>query len=72
MNGRQIGANIIDKTKEFIGGKTVLVTGGGGTVGRALCRAAAKYKPRRIVIADVCENTVILSFLRYCRFAAKL
>lgn len=62
MNGRQIGANIIDKTKEFIGGKTVLVTGGGGTVGRALCRAAAKYKPRRIVIADVCENNVYMTY----------
>lgn len=62
MNGRQIGSNIIDKTKEFIGGKTVLVTGGGGTVGRALCRAAAKYKPRRIVIADVCENNVYMTY----------
>lgn len=61
MNGR-IGDDIIGKTKEFIGGKTVLVTGGGGTIGRALCRAAAQYKPRRIVIADICENNVYMTY----------
>lgn len=62
MSERQIGANIRDKTKEFIGGKTVLVTGGGGTVGRALCLAAARYSPKRIIIADICENNVYMTY----------
>lgn len=62
MNEQQIGANITDKINEFIGGRTVLVTGGGGTIGRALCNAAARYKPARIIIADVCENNVYMTY----------
>lgn len=41
---------------EFIGGKTVLVTGGGGSIGSELCRQIVKYKPRRLIIFDIYEN----------------
>ena len=37
-------------------GATVLVTGGGGSIGSELCRQLAKVAPRRIVIFDICEN----------------
>ncbi len=40
----------------YIYDKTVLITGGGGSIGSELCRQIAKYKPRRIVILDVYEN----------------
>ena len=40
----------------FLGGKTVLVTGGGGSIGAELCRQIVKHDPRRLVIVDIYEN----------------
>lgn len=40
----------------FIHGKTVLITGGGGSIGSELCRQVAAHGPRCLVIFDVYEN----------------
>lgn len=40
----------------YIAGETVLVTGGGGSIGSELCRQLAKVAPARIVIFDIYEN----------------
>lgn len=40
----------------FLGGKTVMVTGGGGSIGAELCRQIVKHDPRRLVIVDIYEN----------------
>ena len=40
----------------FLGGKTVLVTGGGGSIGSELCRQIVKHDPKRLVIVDIYEN----------------
>ena len=45
-----------DETKAFYCGKTVLVTGGGGSIGSELCRQIAKCGPRHLVIFDIYEN----------------
>lgn len=43
-------------TKEYIENKTVLVTGGGGSIGSELCRQIASYSPKNLIILDIYEN----------------
>lgn len=40
----------------YIAGETVLVTGGGGSIGSELCRQLCKVAPARIIIFDMYEN----------------
>ena len=42
---------------EFISNKTVLVTGGAGSIGSELCRQIAKYNPFNLIILDIYENS---------------
>jgi len=42
--------------KSFIGGKTVMVTGGGGSIGSELTRRIASLKPKKLIIVDNYEN----------------
>lgn len=44
--------------KNLIKDKTILVTGGGGSIGSELCRQIIKYKPQNLVILDIYENTL--------------
>ena len=44
----------------YISGKTVLVTGGGGSIGSELCRQMSTVAPKRIVIFDMYENDAYL------------
>ena len=41
---------------EMIKGKTILVTGGGGSIGSELCRQIAAHQPERLIIFDIYEN----------------
>lgn len=44
------------KTIENYSGKTVLITGGGGSIGSELCRQIAKCSPKKLIILDIYEN----------------
>ena len=41
---------------EFLNGKVVLVTGGGGSIGSELCRQIAAHDPKQLIIFDIYEN----------------
>ncbi len=49
---------LLDKseTQEFIQGRRVLVTGGGGSIGSELCRQIAAMAPSKLILLDVYEN----------------
>lgn len=46
----------LEEILESLRGKTVLVTGGGGSIGSELCRQIARHKPGLLVIFDIYEN----------------
>ncbi len=41
---------------EYIEGKVVVVTGGGGSIGSELCRQIMRFNPKTLVIVDIYEN----------------
>lgn len=45
-----------EQTRRYYAGKTVLISGGGGSIGSELCRQIAKMNPKRLVVLDVYEN----------------
>ena len=48
---------VIDSaTREFYKGKTILVTGGGGSIGSELVRQIAICEPKKLILFDIYEN----------------
>lgn len=46
----------MDEIFQFLGGKVILVTGGGGSIGSELCRQIAAHNPKQLIIFDIYEN----------------
>ncbi len=55
LNDEVIGASL--------GGRVVLVTGAGGSIGRELCRQIARWEPKQIVLLGHGENSVFETIL---------
>ena len=45
-----------DEVFQMLKGKTILVTGGGGSIGSELCRQIAAHQPKQLIIFDIYEN----------------
>ena len=45
-----------DQISGYLTGKTVLVTGGGGSIGSELCRQVMRFHPGKLLIFDIYEN----------------
>lgn len=54
--GRDPVAINLESIMNYVENRTVLVTGGGGSIGSELCRQIAAHKPKRLLIFDVYEN----------------
>lgn len=55
--GREPVKTDLEQVMGYIAGKTVLVTGGGGSIGSELCRQIAAHGPRQLIIFDIYENS---------------
>ena len=44
------------EVSDFLRGKIVMVTGGGGSIGSELCRQIASFSPAKLIIVDIYEN----------------
>ena len=54
--GREPVKTDLQEVFDYIHGKTVLVTGGGGSIGSELCRQIAAHQPKQLIIFDIYEN----------------
>lgn len=49
-----------DKLSDYFDGKTVLITGAGGSIGSEICRQIAHVSPKRILLLGHGENSIYL------------
>ena len=46
----------LQEIMSYVNRKTVLVTGGGGSIGSELCRQIATHEPKQLILVDIYEN----------------
>jgi FlaA1/EpsC-like NDP-sugar epimerase len=46
----------LEQISGYVQNKTVLITGGGGSIGSELCRQIATFNPEKLLIVDIYEN----------------
>jgi FlaA1/EpsC-like NDP-sugar epimerase len=52
-----------EQVSETLSGKRILVTGGGGSIGREICRQAARWNPAQLVLLGHGENSIFEALL---------
>lgn len=61
----------LDSVMDYVSGKTVLVTGGGGSIGSELCRQIAEHSPHKLIISISMRTTLIISRTSFCALIRK-
>ncbi len=56
MLGREPIKTNLREISNYIEGKVILITGGGGSIGSELCRQIAGFNPKELIIVDNYEN----------------
>lgn len=46
----------LNEVMDYVSGRVIMVTGGGGSIGSELCRQIAKHSPKQLIIFDIYEN----------------
>lgn len=57
LRREQVTINL-DAVRALVAGKTILVTGAGGSIGSELCRQIARQRPERIILLGHGENSI--------------
>lgn len=70
--GRPQRAIDSDSIANLIQGRTVLITGAGGSIGSELCRVVASYRPKRLVMVERSENALFEIDRQIARFHPEL
>ena len=65
--GRESIAPDLHEVYDFINGKVVLVTGGGGSIGSELCRQVAGHNPKQLIIFESMRTTPTPSSWNFAR-----
>lgn len=55
--GREPVTVDLQSIMDYVSGKIIMVTGGGGSIGSELCRQIAAHHPKQLIIVDIYENT---------------
>ena len=56
--GREVILEELDEIKKCLAGKSVLITGAGGSIGSELSRQTMKYEPKKLILLDSSEYSV--------------
>ena len=56
--GREIEDVHLQLADDYINGRTILVTGAGGSIGSEICRQACRYRPARLLLLGRGENRI--------------
>lgn len=54
--GREAARLDLAQIREYLGGKRIMVTGGGGSIGSELCRQLARFKPAQLILFEHAET----------------
>ncbi len=66
LDRREIHVDL-PESRRIVGGKVVLVTGAGGSIGSELCRQIAEASPQKIILLDKSENSLFYVHREVCQ-----